>query len=109
MRVSRLLAVVAVLAVASPAVDAAAQSALAGVVTVLQGPVTATRSPADPVELQLRDGVFSDERITTGASAFARILLGGKAIVTMRERSSVQIVEDLGTSTLAMSEGRIAV
>ncbi|PYN93831.1 MAG: hypothetical protein DMD91_29295 [Candidatus Rokuibacteriota bacterium] len=110
MRFPRQLAVVAVLVVAAHSVGAAAQSSLAGVVTLLQGSVTATRtSTAEPVELQLRDGVFSDERIATAANGFARILLGGKAIVTMQERSSVQITEELGTSTLAMSEGRIAV
>src|SRR5712691_11316178 len=110
MRYPRHVAVVAVLIAAAQPISTAAQPVLAGVVTLLQGSVTATRTSApEPVQLQLRDGVFSDERIATGENGFARILLCGKAIVTMQERSSLQVAEDLGTSTLVMSDGRIAV
>ena len=109
MRDLRPLAMAALLVAAQP-IAAAAQSALTGVVTVLQGRVTATRSSVpEPFPLQLRDGIFADEWIATGENAFARILLGGKAIVTMQERSSLQISEDLSTSTLLVTEGRIAV
>ena len=109
MRYPRHVAVVALLVAAEP-IGTAAQSSLTGVVTALQGSVTATRSSVpEPVPLQLRDGVFADEWIATGENAFARILLGGKAIVTMQERSSLQILEELSTSTLVVTEGRIAV
>src|SRR5262249_22263908 len=105
----RHLAIVALLVARQP-IAAAAQSALSGVVTVLKGRVTATRSSVpEPFPLQLRDGIFADEWIATGENAFARILLGGKAILTMQERSSLQISEDLSTSTLLVTEGRIAV
>jgi len=109
MRDLRPLAMAALLVAAQP-IAAAAQSALTGVVTVLQGRVTATRSSVpEPFPLQLRDGIFADEWIATSENAFARILLGGKAIVTMQERSNLQISEDLSTSTLLVTEGRIAV
>lgn len=109
MRALRPMVLVALLVAAQP-IATAAQSSLTGVVTVLQGSVTATRSSGpEPVPLQLRDGIFADEWIATGENAFARILLGGKAIVTMQERSSVQISEELSTSTLVVTEGRIAV
>ena len=109
MRFWRSVALVGLLVVAPP-IWATAQPSLTGVITLLQGPVTVTRASAhEPAPLQLRDGVFADEQIRTGENGFARILLGGKAIVTMQERSNLQIAEDLGTSTLTMGEGRIAV
>src|SRR5262245_27969517 len=109
MRKLRHLALAALLAAAHP-IGAAAQSSLTGVVTILQGSVTATRpSVPEPIPLQLRDGIFADEWIATGEKAFARILLGGKAIVTLPQHSSVQISEELATSTLVVTDGRIAV
>ena len=97
-------AALAALLVAAHPIGAAAQSSLTGVVTILQGSVTATRpSVPEPIPLQLRDGIFADEWIATGENAFARILLGGKAIVTLQQRSSVQISEELATSTLVVT------
>jgi hypothetical protein len=106
----RPVALVALLVAAAQPIGASAQPSLAGVITLLQGPVTATRATVpEPVPLQHRDGVFADERIATGENGFARILLGGKAIVTMRERSTLQIAEELSTSTVVIGEGRVAV
>lgn len=103
-------AALAALLVAAHPIGAAGQSSLTGVVTILQGSVTATRpSVPEPIPLQLRDGIFADEWIATGENAFARILLGGKAIVTLQQRSSLQISEELATSTLVVTDGRIAV
>src|SRR6058998_4382123 len=83
-------AALAALLVAAHPIGAAGQSSLTGVVTALQGSVTATRSSVpEPVPLQLRDGIFADEWIATGENAFARILLGGKAIVTRSEERRV--------------------
>jgi hypothetical protein len=80
-----------------------------GVVTTVIGPVTVARAsnPAEP--LKFKDGVFVSDRVTTGDGAFTRILLGGKAIITARERSTLTITESPGLSTIHLTNGRIAV
>jgi hypothetical protein len=88
---------------------AAAQTTKAGVVTTLQGAATVARAvtPA-PAPLKVKDDVFVKDRIVTGESAMVRILLGGKAVVTIRERSALTIHETPTTSTLELSGGKIA-
>ena len=49
------------------------------------------------------------DRIATGKESFARILLGGKAVVTIREFSAVTITEVPGVATVAVGSGRVAV
>src|SRR3989442_2460064 len=99
-------AALAALLVAAHPIGAAAQSSLTGVVTILQRSVTATRpSVPEPIPLQLRDGIFADERIATGDDAVARILLGGKAVGTLQQRSSRQISAELATSTIVLTYG----
>ena len=82
----------------------------AGVVTTLQGRVTVARTslPA-PALLKFRDPVFVRDRIATGKESFARILLGGKAVVTVREFSAVTITEVPGVATVDVGSGRVAV
>jgi hypothetical protein len=80
-----------------------------GVVTTVVGPVTVTRAstPAEP--LKFKDDIFLRDRVTTGDSAMTRILMGGKVVVTARERSTLTITEVPGLSTIDLSSGRIAV
>jgi len=87
-----------------------AQLARAGVVTTLEGTATVIRAvtPA-PAQLRFKDDVFLHDRITTGDKSLARILLGGKAIVTAREHSVLTITEVPGTATLDLYQGKIAV
>ena len=47
--------------------------------------------------------------ITTDRDAFVRVLLGGKAMVTIRERTVVTITEKPGVSTVNVSSGRVGV
>jgi len=85
------------------------QAARAGVVTTLQGMATVARSTApQPMPLKFRDDVFVQDNIVTGESSIVRILLGGKAVVTVRERSALTIHETPTTSTIEISSGRIA-
>jgi hypothetical protein len=84
-----------------------AQQEKAGVVTTLEGTVTATRGTA-PVSLKFKDDVFLRDRITTGDRSLARMLLGGKAVVTVRERSILNITEVPGRSTVDLESGKIA-
>lgn len=99
-----LLALVAVTAVATPA---SAQGVRAGIVTASQGQITAARSglPAR-VPLKFKDDVFLQDRIEAGDESFARILLGGKVLVTVRERSVVTITEVPGRATVEIGRGQ---
>jgi hypothetical protein len=111
---SSLIAVGAlVLYVASPGSTvspASAQISRVGVVTTLDGTATLSRvALPQGVPLKVRDDVFVADRIVTGDKSFARILLGGKAIVTVRERSVLSITEAPGTSVVDVSTGRVAV
>ena len=86
-----------------------AEPGRAGVVTALHGTATVTRAslPA-PRSLGFRDPVLLQDRIATGDESLARILLGGKAVVTVRERSVVTITETPAVSTVDVTSGKIA-
>ncbi|HEV8584436.1 MAG TPA: FecR family protein [Methylomirabilota bacterium] len=81
----------------------------AGVATSVIGAVTVTRVAMPPAPLNFKDDVFMKDRIATGEKAFARVLLGGKAVVTAREHSVITITEAPGTSTIDLLTGRISV
>lgn len=81
----------------------------AGIVTTLQGEVTAARAGQPrPVALKFRDDVFLRDSITTAEQSLARLLLGGKAVVTIRERSRLTITEVPGEATVNLESGKIA-
>src|SRR5262245_31808805 len=87
-----------------------AQVQKAGVVTTLEGNVTAARSTvAQPVSLKFKDDIFINDRVVTGDRSLARLLLGGKAVVTVRERSALTITEVPGRSTIDLDSGKVAV
>ncbi len=89
---------------------ATAQATKAGVVTTLEGNVTAARpTAAQPVALKFKDDVFVNDRVVTGDRSLARLLLGGKAVVTVRERSALTITEVPGRSTIDLDSGKVAV
>ena len=80
----------------------------AGIVTTLEGNVTATREAAPPVALRFKDDVLLRDRIATAEQSLARMLLGGKAVVTVRERSVLTITEIPGRSTIEIDSGKFA-
>jgi hypothetical protein len=85
------------------------QAIKAGVVTTLQGTATVARTTTpEPTALKFKDNVFVQDRIVTAESSTVRILLGGKAVVTVRERSELTIVETPMTSTIEVRQGKIA-
>jgi len=85
------------------------QASKAGVVTTLEGNVTVTRvALPQPQPLKFKDDVFVNDKVTTGDRAIVRMLLGGKAVVTVRERSSLTITEVPGKSTIDLDAGKIA-
>ncbi len=80
-----------------------------GVVTTLAGTVTVARAtlPA-PLSLHFKDDVFMRDHIATAEKSVVRVLLGGKALVTVRELSSLTIKEETGRSTVDLTSGKIA-
>src|SRR5256712_14145405 len=83
----------------------------AGVVTTLQGEATLTHAtaPDQPLVLKFRDEVFYRDRIRTKADALARVLLGGKAVVTVRALSDLIITEEpQQPAVVNLSSGKIA-
>ena len=81
-----------------------------GVVTNVEGIATVARvALTEPRPLHFRDDLFLRDRITTGERSIVRVLLGGKATVTARERSVLTITEVPGVATINLGAGRIAV
>jgi hypothetical protein len=82
----------------------------AGIVTTLEGVAMVSRiALPEGRPLQFKDDVFAHDRITTGDRSLVRVLLGGKATITARERSVLTITEVPGVSTVHLEEGRISV
>jgi FecR protein len=110
MMLSQAVVALSLLALLSPVVASAQTPTKAGVVTTLEGNVTAARSAMpQPVVLKFKDDVFINDRVVTGDRSLARMLLGGKAVVTVRERSALTITEVPGLSTIELDSGKIAV
>ena len=95
------------LLVSSPSL-AAAQALKAGVVTTLEGDATVTRVALPPQPLTFKADVFVDDTVTTGDRSLVRLLLGGRAVVTVRERSALTITEVPAKATLDLAAGKIA-
>ena len=107
-RLARLAPIVLLLAV-WPGVALAQTGRGVGVVTTLAGTVTVARAslPA-PLPLHFKDDVFVRDHIATAEKSVVRVLLGGKALVTVRELSSLTIKEETGRSTVDLASGKIA-
>jgi hypothetical protein len=111
-RISRFSPVLLLLAV-WPA-TASAQTAVesprgVGVVTTLAGTATVARAALpNPQPLRFKDDVFLRDRISTAEKSIVRVLLGGKALVTVRELSALTITEETGRSTVDLTSGKIA-
>jgi len=113
-RMSLVKRVIAALLLTGAAALLLASSTLAqervGVVTNIEGFATVARvALPEPEPLHFRDDLFLRDRITTGERSIVRVLLGGKATVTARERSVLTITEVPGVATINLGAGRIAV
>jgi hypothetical protein len=81
-----------------------------GIVTNVEGTATVARvALVQDRQLQFKDDVYVHDRIRTGERSLVRVLLGGKATVTARERSVLTITEMPGVATVELGEGRISV
>jgi hypothetical protein len=75
-------------------------------VTNLTGSATVARAfNAQP--LRFKDSVYGRDRIATADKSLVRVLLGGKAIVTLRELSELTITDAGGFVGLELSGGRM--
>ncbi len=110
-RRSRLTTVQTLLGLALLPASALAQGpSNVGVVTTLTGQATVARvSLPQPLPLRFKDDVFVQDRISTGEKSIIRVLLGGKALVTVRELSVLTVTEETGRSTVDLGSGKIAV
>lgn len=80
-----------------------------GVISTIAGQATISRiSLPQPVPLQFKDAVFDRDRISTAENSTVKVLMGGKALVTVRELSVLTITEQLGRSTVDLQSGKIA-
>ncbi len=104
-RVPLVMAAVGTVLAASPAL---AQTGPAGIVTAVHGTATIARAANSQTgPLRFKDDVFLHDRVTTGDRSLARILLGGRAVVTARERSTLTITAVPGAATLDLKSGRL--
>jgi hypothetical protein len=85
-----------------------AQGTSAGVVTTLSGQASVVRATADRAPLKFKDDVFLRDKISTGQQSIAKLLLGGKALVTVRELSTLTVTEEVGRSTVDLEAGKVA-
>ena len=78
-----------------------------GVVTSLGGEATVARAMrTQPISLRRHDDVFMHDRITTRERSLVRVLLGNKALVTVRELSVLTITEASGRATVDLQSGK---
>ena len=79
-----------------------------GVVTTLDGRATVARPALTvPLALKFKDDVFGRDRISTQENSLIRVLLGGKAILTVRELSEVTISEEPGRAVVTLPSGKV--
>src|SRR5499425_2367694 len=90
---------------------AAAQTATpVGIVTTLQGQATvAHAASSSSLPLKFKDSISERDRINTAENSIVKVLMGGRAVVTVRELSVLTITEDLGRTTINLESGKIAV
>lgn len=102
----RLLALASTLT--APTHACADGSSKAGIVARLSGEATVARPTlAQPMALGLRDDVFLRDEIRTHERSLVHVLMGGKALLTVRELSVLKVTEDTGRVTVDLLSGKI--
>jgi FecR-like protein len=81
----------------------------AGVVTTLSGKASVARvSLPQSLPLHFKDPVYLGDKVSTAEDSIARVLLGGKALVTIRELSIFTVTEEVGKSTVDLARGKLS-
>jgi len=79
-----------------------------GVVSTLIGEATVARgTTTQPLALKMRDDVFMQDRISTKERSLVHVLMGGKALLTVRELSVLTITEEGGRATVELQAGKV--
>ena len=79
-----------------------------GVVTTLVGEATVTRAAmAQDQVLKRRDDVYAQDRISTRERSLVHVLMGGKALLTVRELSVLTVTEEGGRATVNLQSGKV--
>jgi hypothetical protein len=79
-----------------------------GVVSTLIGEATVARGTTTQLlALKTRDDVFMQDRISTKERSLVHVLMGGKALLTVRELSVLTITEEGGRATVDLQSGKI--
>jgi hypothetical protein len=87
---------------------ARAQGQGVGVVTTLVGEATVTRAAMAPDQvLKKRDDVFPKDLISTKERSLVHVLMGGKALLTVRELSVLTVTEEAGRATVNLQSGKV--
>jgi hypothetical protein len=107
----KIFAMAVALVCASPVFASAQSDGSAGVVTTVNGDAILIRSvaAAQPVSLRMRDEIFARDRIQTQERSLVRVLLGGKALITVRELSVLTVTEEAGRVTVDLQSGKVGV
>jgi len=106
-RAIRSMAVMAFV-VGAPGYVQASEAPGVGVVTTLVGEATVVRTAAaQPRNLRMRDSVLPLDRITTKERSLVHVLMGGKALLTVKELSVVTVTEDGGRATVDLQSGKV--
>ena len=108
---TKIFAMAAALICVSPVLASAQSDESAGVVTTVNGDATLVRAMAatQPVALRMRDEIFVRDRIQTRERSLVRVLLGGKALITVRELSVLTVTEEAGRVTVDLQSGKVGV
>jgi hypothetical protein len=107
LRVMTTLVVAGLLAGAPGYARAQGQSGV-GVVTTLVGEASVTRTAmAQEQALKRHDNVFPQDRITTKEHSLVHVLLGGKALLTVRELSVLTVTDEGGRATVDLHSGKV--
>ena len=108
---TKIFAMAAALVCASPVLASAQSDGSAGVITTLNGDATLIRAAAAtrPVSLRMRDEIFIRDQIQTQERSLVRVLLGGKALITVRELSVLTVTEEAGRVTVDLQSGKVGV
>ena len=101
----------ALLCAGLPTVAAAQSEESTGIVTTINGDATLIRAvaAARSVSLKMRDEIFMRDRIHTQQHSLVRVLLGGKALITVRELSVLTVTEEAGRVTVDLASGKVGV
>jgi FecR-like protein len=87
----------------------AAPASPAGMALTVHGQSTVIRNDTDAsAPLRMRDPLYVRDRVGTAEKSMVRLLLGGKALVTLRESSVVTITDTPEHSAVTLREGKLA-